>query len=147
MTTSKLYDKVVLKSNQRIEAPGSKTFKGFSTISPDATNFVLYDYDLIKQDLINHFHIRKGEKLENPNFGTIIWDMIFEPMTDHSKELIAQDVENIVRSDPRIIPNKIIISEYDTGLRIDCNLTILPYNITETMQLKFDKENGLFASG
>lgn len=143
---SRLYDKVIIKSNPNKELPGSKTFKGLSTISPDSNNFSLYDYALIKQDIINHFHIRKGEKLENPNFGTIIWDMLFEPMTEQVKELIAQDVESVVRYDPRVIPNKILVSQYENGLRIDCSLTFLPYNITETMQLTFDKNNGIFSS-
>jgi phage baseplate assembly protein W len=148
-SNSKLYDKIVLKNSQSLSAGAHapKTFKGFSTISPDSNNFKLYDYALIKQDVINHFHIRKGEKLENPGFGTIIWDMLFEPMTEYTQQMIAQDVEAVIRSDPRVIPNKIIVSQYDSGLRIDCSITILPYNITETMQLTFDRENGLLSSG
>ena len=35
-------------------------------------------------------HIRKGEKLENPEFGTIIWDCLFEPLTEDLRETIAQ---------------------------------------------------------
>ena len=40
--------------------------------------------------------IRKGEKLMNPEFGTIIWDMLFEPLSDETKSLIIQDVKKIV---------------------------------------------------
>ena len=42
-----------------------------STIN-QVKKFRLTDAELIKRDLLNHFAIRKGEKLENPNFGTII---------------------------------------------------------------------------
>jgi len=84
MTASqKLYDKIVLKGpSGRPNAPMSKTYKGFSTVSNDSKSFSLYDFALIKQDLINHFHVRQGERLENPLFGTIIWDYIFEPLTE-----------------------------------------------------------------
>ena len=52
------------------------TYKGFSS-QETKSNFKLYDIDLVKQDIINHFYIRKGEKLMNPDFGTVIWDLLF----------------------------------------------------------------------
>ena len=56
------------------------TYKGFSTIGQTG-KFRLTDFDLVKQDIINNFQIRKGEKLMNPDFGTIIWNIIHEPLT------------------------------------------------------------------
>ena len=47
-------------------------FKGFSSRS-ERTNFKLYDFELIKQDLMNRLSVRKGERVENPAFGTIIY--------------------------------------------------------------------------
>ena len=38
------------------------TYKGFSTLAGVKSN-QLYDLDLIKQDLINHFYTRKGERV------------------------------------------------------------------------------------
>ncbi len=141
---SKLYDKVIVKGNMNPQAAvAAKTYKGFSTISPDSSSFALYDYALIKQDLINHFHIRKGERLENPEFGTIIWDILFEPLTAQTREMIVQDVKTVIDYDPRIIADKVTVSQYDTGLQIECALTYLPYYIVEQMQLKFDQANGL----
>jgi phage baseplate assembly protein W len=63
------------------------TYRGISTIQR-AKKFSLTDFDLVKQDLINHFHIRKGQKLMDPNFGTIIWDMLYEPYTERSLHMI-----------------------------------------------------------
>lgn len=145
-SNANLYDKIVVKGIQiPAETPAAKTYRGFSTISPDANGFSLYDYPLIKQDIINHFHIRQGERLENPTFGTIIWDVLFEPLTDQLVYLIKTDVERIIRSDPRVNPVKIMITQYDQGLQIDCLLQISPYNVTETMRLTFDQNNGLFS--
>ena len=119
---------------------GQFTYKGFS--SSEATkNFKLYDINLVKQDLINHFYIRKGEKLENPEFGTVIWDMLFEPFTPDVKEIIAKDVEAIVNYDPRISVQEVQIDSTDQGMRIQVELIYRPFNITEKMSLNFDKNN------
>ena len=141
---SRLYDKIVLKGDltgQKI--PGTKTYKGFSTISSDANSFALYDLALIKQDILNHFHIRQGERLENPEFGTIIWDCLFEPLTEEIKSVIQKNVETIINYDPRVVPDQIIVTSYESGIQIECRLTYLPYNIIETLQLKFDQANSI----
>ena len=121
---------------------GQFTYKGFS--STEATkNFKLYDINLVKQDLINHFYIRKGEKLENPEFGTVIWDMLFEPFTPDVKEIIAKDVETIINYDPRFAVTEINIDSTDQGMRIQADLVYVPFNITERMTLNFDKNNNV----
>ncbi len=121
---------------------GQFTYKGFS--SSEATkNFKLYDINLVKQDLINHFYIRKGEKLENPEFGTVIWDMLFEPFTPDVKEIIAKDVEAIINYDPRFSVTEINIDSTDQGMRIQADLVYIPFNITERMTLNFDKNNSI----
>ena len=44
------------------------SFKGFSSRA-DQKNFKIYDFEVAKQDLINRLSIRKGERVENPEFG------------------------------------------------------------------------------
>jgi phage baseplate assembly protein W len=146
MTSStRLYEKIVLKdSNQTQRLPGTKTYKGFSTVSLDANSYALYDIALIKQDILNHFYTRQGERLENPEFGTIIWDVIFEPLTDDLKNLIRQNVETIVNYDPRVQVDEVIVTSYESGIQIECVLVYLPYNISEVLQLRFDQENSIF---
>jgi len=140
----KLFNKVVLKGPAaRANVPGSKTYKGFSSVSGDSKSYSLYDLALIKQDIINHFHIRQGERLENPTFGTIIWDVLFEPLTEDIKQLIVKNVEQIINYDPRVNANSVIVTTYESGLQIECTLTYLPYNIQESLQFKFDQANGL----
>jgi len=120
-------------------------YKGFSTVSLDTENFSLYDLDLIKQDLINHFYVRQGERLMNPTFGTIIWDLLFEPLTEQIKNLILQNVNQIINYDPRIKADKVTVTAYESGIQIECLLTYLPYNVSQSMKLKFDQANGLLA--
>ena len=101
------------------------------------------DIELVKQDLINHFHIRKGEKLENPDFGTVIWDMLFEQMTEENKRIITKDVEDIINSDPRISINGVNIDSTDQGIRIEVDCVYMPFNINERMSFNFDKTNNI----
>jgi phage baseplate assembly protein W len=142
-SNSKLYDKIVLSPNQRSNLINPKTYKGFSTVSTETENFGLYDFQLIQQDLLNHFHIRQGERLMNPSFGTIIWDLLFEPLTEQVKDLITQNVNTIINYDPRIASSEVIVTQYESGIQIECVLTYLPYNISQSMQLRFDQANGL----
>jgi phage baseplate assembly protein W len=121
----------------------SRTYKGFSTVANSSTSPALYDLQLIKQDLINHFHLRKGEKLENPNFGTIIWDVLYEQLTDQIKALIVSDVTEIVNSDPRTQVLQTIVTQKEQAIQIEITLKYIPYNIQETMQFTFDTANGL----
>jgi phage baseplate assembly protein W len=139
----KLYNTKTVATNKASvgdDNTGSFAYKGFSS-KEYSKNFKLYDIDLVKQDLINHFYIRKGEKLENPEFGTVIWDMLFEPFTPDVKEIIAKDVEAIVNYDPRITVQEVQIDSTDQGMRIQVELIYRPFNITEKMTLDFDKNN------
>lgn len=120
-----------------------KMYKGFSTVNTTTQNFSLFDIELVKQDLINHFYIRQGERLMQPEFGTIIWDVLFEPMTEQIKELILQDVNKIINYDPRIYASEVVVTAYETGIQIECSLQFNPYNISQSMKLRFDQTSGL----
>jgi len=138
-----LYKKITIKKPKTTENKFTRAYRGFSTVNPDNTDYNLYDIAIIKQDLINHFHIRKGENLSNPNFGTIIWDVLFEPMTAELKNAIIDDVNNIIANDPRVVPEEINVDEYENGIQIEATLTYLPYNISESLQFRFDQSAGL----
>jgi phage baseplate assembly protein W len=138
-----IYKQITVPSNRKPQpVPESRAYRGISTVDPNATNVVLYDIELIKQDIINHFHIRQGEKLSDPNFGTIIWDVLFEPLTDELKDAIVRNVSKIINYDPRVNVDQIIVDSYESGIQIECVLTYLPYNISESMRLKFDESAG-----
>lgn len=144
-SNANLYDKIVLRSAPLTDVPAPKTYKGFSTVNTNTENFHLYDFELIQQDIVNHFHVRQGERLMQPLFGTIIWDLLFEPLTEDLKQLITQNVSDIINYDPRVVADNVVVSAYESGIQIECMLKYMPYNITQSMQLKFDQANGLLA--
>jgi len=117
------------------------TYKGFNTQGKKFSNsFTLTGFDIAKQDLTNHFNIRKGEKLQLPDFGSIVWDMIYEPLNETTIETIRQDIQTILAYDPRIEGNDIVVRQVEQGLIIELNLTFIPDQIIEHLLIEFDTE-------
>lgn len=112
-------------------------YRGFSTIN-QVKKFRLTDIELVKRDLINHFSIKKGQKLMNPEFGSIIWNMLYEPMTADVESTIVDDVNRIVNYDPRLRVDGVLINEFEYGLQIQIDLTFLPGNYSEQLLLDFN---------
>lgn len=122
------------------------TYSGFSTYNR-LRKFTLTDFELVRQDLFNHFSIRKGEKLMNPKFGTIIWDLLFEPLTDDIRNLITDDIKAIVGYDPRIIADNVTVTEYDRGIQIELELRYVLTNQASAMALKFERDSRTLTLG
>jgi phage baseplate assembly protein W len=119
----------------------SVTFKGFSSRA-ERQNFKVYDFECAKQDLINRLSVRKGERVENPEFGTIIYDALFEPLTEDLKDAIVEDVTENLNADPRIATEEILLTEADKGIAIQATIRYVPLDITEKLRFAFD-ENSL----
>lgn len=136
-----LYKRVRIPSAAQQKNP-SRTYRGFSTIG-NPNGYKLYDFELIKQDIINHFHIRQGEKLSDPTFGSVIWDLLFEPFTDQVRDIIVENVTQIVNYDPRVGVESVVVDTYEHGIQVECVLTFLPYGISEELRFRFDQQAGL----
>lgn len=117
----------------------NKRYRGFSTIN-QVKKFRLTDLELIKRDLLNHFAIRKGEKLMNAGFGSIIWNLLFDPLTADVKALIVSDIQRIVNYDPRIQVTDVLVDQFDKGLQIQIGITVLPDNYSGVLALQFNRE-------
>lgn len=114
-------------------------FRGYSSIGTTFLNPVLYDLSLARQDLLNHFHTRKGERIMMPTFGSIVWDMLFEPLDDYTINLIDEDVRLIIKSDPRWLLQSVAISDGPNALNIEVIVTYLPTDETVVLPLVYDK--------
>ena len=79
----------------------------------------------------------------NPKFGTIIWDLLMEPLTFEVQELLTNDVTNICKSDPRVYPVRIAINEYSQGFLVEINLAMKNTNQSSVLKLAFDQKVGL----
>ena len=133
----------MVKQTQKAQSGSNKqVFSGFSSRA-EQSNYKLYDFELIKQDLINRLSVRKGERLENPEFGTIIYDVLFEPLTEALRQSILDDITANVNADPRISADNIVVSQSDHGISVQVDLTYVPYNITEKLAFGFDENSTL----
>lgn len=140
------YKSIVLTPNNissQVNVQKTQFYRGFSTADSTTLSSKMYDLNLIKQNIINHFQTRKGERVMNPEFGTIIWDVIFDPFTTAVKQAISDDVTRILNYDSRVIPTEITIVEADSGMIIDTTLYYSQINMSEKMRLDFNKTTGL----
>lgn len=113
------------------------TYRGFTT-KRNAKKYTLTDFELAKQDLINYFNIRRGQKLMQPTFGTIIWDMLFEPLNEDTQQAITADVSKIAAYDPRLRVGQVAVTQQTNGLLIQITLSYVNTDQTETLSLNFD---------
>jgi len=118
-------------------------FRGFSSVDSINPKTELVDIELIKRDLLNHFHTIPGERVMRPGFGSIIWDMLFEPFDDSVREVIISDVQNIIAQEPRVELVDLNVFEYEHGLRIDIEVLYAPFDVVETFELEFDRKNAI----
>lgn len=112
------------------------TYTGFSTASQSTT---LYDIEIAKADLMNHFMTRKGERVMAPQFGSIIWDFLFDPLTPELLTLIQDDAVTIIRSDPRFDVQSVNITEIEQGLLLTIDVYYYPMESADTLSITFDK--------
>jgi phage baseplate assembly protein W len=101
-----------------------RKFKGFSTVNRQHTDWRLYDIDLAKQDLLNEIYTRKGERLMSPSFGYIVWDLLFDPLTEEVKAALEQDTIRIVSKDPRFQLLQILVTDSPDESKIELNLRL-----------------------
>ena len=116
------------------------SFIGFSTAGRIKPPYTLIDFDLVKVDLLNHFNTRKGERVMLPEFGTIIYDLLMDPLDDMTKDLLREDVIRIIKSDPRVEMVDLIITELEHVILLEVELLYLPNGVTETIAIQFDIE-------
>ena len=115
-------------------------YRGFSTLNR-TKKFRVTDVDLIKQNLYNHFNTRKGEKLMQPGFGSIIWNMMFEPLTEETKNIIVQDVKSVVSYDPRTRVSNVVVTQFEYGIQLEIELVYIVDDQTEIVKFTFDNNS------
>jgi hypothetical protein len=100
---------------------------------------VRFDLDLAIQDLLNNFNTRKGERVMMPEFGSIIWELIFDPLDDRTINLIDADVRSIINNDPRWNLQSVTTTETPNSLNLAVVITYIPTAETVTLPLTYDK--------
>jgi Phage baseplate assembly protein W len=118
-------------------------YKGFSTKQyQHDKNFVMTDIELVKEDLVNHIFTRKGERIRMANFGTIIPDLVFEPLTDVIVGLVESELRAVFEYDPRVeLVDMVVIPLVEEGAIIalvDLNYVELREADRLSLRIEFD---------
>lgn len=119
--------------------PNISSFRGYSSIGTSFLSPVRYDLDLATQDLLNHFNTRKGERVMMPTFGSIIWELLFDPLDEDTKNKINDDVVSIIKNDPRWQLLTVDIDEAPNALNVKIEVLYLPADEKVQLPLFFDK--------
>jgi phage baseplate assembly protein W len=78
-----------------------------------------------------------------PDYGTVIWSLLFEPFTSAIKDQIIADVTRIANSDPRANALQIDVIEQEYGILLEITLEYSGSDQTDVLKLSFDNNIGL----
>jgi phage baseplate assembly protein W len=76
----------------------------------------------------------------NPEFGSIIWNILFEPLSADVKALVVEDIQRVVSYDPRVRVDDVLIDQFEYGLQVQVEMTFLPDDLSDVLILQFNKE-------
>lgn len=115
---------------------------GYTTINQPYTSKSMSGLELAKQDLMNHFHIRKGEKWTDPTFGCDLELYVFEPLDNITQNAINEEVYRVVSYDPRfeVVDSNIRVEQDAHTVTVSVKLNYLPTTTATDLQIKFDRE-------
>jgi len=115
------------------------TFIGFNTIN-QYKKFTLVDFELIKRDLLNYFNIRQGEKVGRPDVGTTMWNLLFEPQTEQTANLVIEEMQRIVGQDPRIFLASADAYPQVNGILVELEIQTVQGTNAERLSVFFDQQ-------
>jgi len=111
-------------------------FIGFSTVNNTAP-YTITGAELVKRDILNELYTRRGERVMNPNFGSVIWDILMEPSTPKLQQEVEEDIKKIINKDPRAKVTTINVVVLDHSIRADVQFKFVPLNTSESLYVEY----------
>lgn len=116
-------------------------YKGFSTKDKLYPPYTLTDIELVKQDIMNTFDTRKGERVMMPEFGSRIYEYLFEQLDHRTREAILDDAKQVIATEPRVEMISIDLIESEQAITLQIELLFKPQNTAEKLYVQFQREN------
>ncbi|KKM70013.1 hypothetical protein LCGC14_1444990 [marine sediment metagenome] len=120
-------------------------YRGFSSFEFENTgSFRINDIELIKLDLLNHIFTRRGERVMMPTFGTIIPDLVFEPLDEETIDQIESELRLVFDYDPRVeLLDLVVTPDIDSNaVTVAARLLCIELDTIELMNLNIEFETG-----
>jgi phage baseplate assembly protein W len=116
-------------------------FVGFNTVGQPDPPYNLNNIELVKRDIQNHFATPMGSRVMLPNFGTRIYELLFDPFDEYTKNAIIADAINVIQSEPRVELVSIDVFQEDQALNIIMVLLFKPESITDNLFVRFSLQD------
>jgi len=115
------------------------TFIGFNT-QDQYKKFTLLDDALVKRDLLNGLNIRQGQLPGRPQFGTTLWDNLFENQSPALVTAIENEIQRVAGYDPRIQIADTQVFPQENGILIQVQLAKVPNTTAQQLSIFFDQQ-------
>lgn len=118
-------------------------YRGYSSFEfQRIRQFKLTNIDLVKMDLLNHLFTQRGSRVMMPTFGTIIPELVFEPLDIETLDTLEEEVKNVLNYDPRVKLNQLHMRpDFDNNaVYFVARLTYLELNIVDDMEFHIEFE-------
>ena len=117
-------------------------YRGFSSVANKGVNTKLFGPDLVRQDLLNEFNTRLGQRVGRPNHGSIIHDLLFDLNDPRTESLVQADITRIINSDPRVEPLEITVTSDLDNYTITAEITIqiIEYDMADSFSVTFGEQ-------
>jgi len=100
--------------------------------------FKLTDEKLVIQDFMNALNIRLGEKVGQPQYGTTLWNFVFEPNTPDVQGQLETELRRVANLDPRLQINTIKASPVQNGILVEMQVAVAPFNNPAVLSVFFN---------
>ncbi len=113
-------------------------YKGFSSYEFERVKeFSITDVELVKLDLLNHIFTRRGSRVMMPTFGTVIPDLVFEPLDAITTEMLEDELRKVIDFDPRveIVKFRLHVDEDIHSVTLDAELFYVELDIVDNFEL------------
>jgi len=121
----------------------ASVYKGFSSYQfQENKQFVQTDLELVKTDLIAHIFTSRGSRVMMPNFGTLIPEILFEPLDDITTELIEDELRTVFDFDPRVqlVDFDMQVNADESAVQASAILFYVELDRTDTLDLNLQFE-------
>lgn len=126
-------------------APQPQGTSGFISTGPNmptGRKFRLTDRELVIRDFTNAMNIPQGSKPGNPSYGTTVWQYIFEPNDPTTSAKIEEELIRLASMDPRLTLEQVNLYAIDTGIVVEMQVSVSPFNDVQLLQVIFDQNTG-----
>jgi phage baseplate assembly protein W len=104
---------------------------------------IVKDFNAIKNSVMSLLLTVPGERFFNPNIGSRVYSLLFEPMDFITRNSIKSEIEYTIRAfEPRVLLENVLVNEnYDNNtydIEIEYTIVGLPEKL-DTIQLTLER--------